>query len=79
LKFNQLMFALGNKTEEYTYGSIAICYSNKLPMHKYLNELRHINDDYSASVLQICDQLLRGNETKAQELIDYYAAAWRIK
>lgn len=79
MKFNQLMFALSNKTEDYTYGSIAICYNNKLPMHKYLNELRHINDDYSASVLQICDQLLRGNEIKAQELVDYYAIAWRIK
>lgn len=76
LNFNQLLFAISNRTEEYTYGSLAIAYNNKLPMYRYMNELRHIDDNYSATVLQICDRLIRGDVDKAQELIDYSAKHW---
>ena len=78
MNFNKLLFAISNRTEEYTYGSLAIAYSNKLPMYRYMNELRHINDNYSATVLQICDRLIRGDVDKAQELIDYYAKEWEL-
>ena len=78
MNFNQLLFTISNKTEEYAYGSLAIAYSNKLPMYRYMNELRHINDNYSATVLQICDRLIRGDVDKAQELIDYYAKEWEL-
>ena len=76
MNFNQLLFIISNKTEEYAYGSLAIAYSNKLPMYRYMNELRHINDDYSAVVLQICDCIIASRNDKAQELINEHAIKW---
>ncbi len=76
MNFNQLLFTISNKTEEYAYGSLAMCYTSKLPMYKYMNILRETNDMYSAVILQICDCILRKEDDKAQELIDYYAKHW---
>ena len=78
MNFNQLLFAISNKTEEYTYGSLAICYTNKLSMYKHMNTLRHVNDEYSATVLSICDCILRNDIKKMQELVDYYSKEWEF-
>lgn len=78
MNLNQLLFKLSNITEEYAYSSLAIAYSNKLSIYKYMNILRHVNDNYSATVLSICDCLLRNENEKAQKLIDYYAQNWGL-
>lgn len=78
MNFNQLLFKLSNRTEEYAYSSLAIAYSNKLSMYTYMNILRHVNDNYSATVLNICDCLLRNENDKAQKLIDYYSKEWEL-
>ena len=77
-EFNQMLFNISNKTSNYTYSSLAIAYSNKLDIYEYMNALRHVHDNYSATVLSICECLLRGNEIKALELIKYYNKEWEL-
>lgn len=77
-EFNQMLFNISNKTNNYTYSSLAIAYSNKLDMYEHMNVLRHVHDNYSATVLNICECLFRGNEIKALELIKYYNKEWEL-
>lgn len=77
-EFNQMLFNLSNKTSNYTYSSLAIAYSNKLDIYEYMNALRYVHDNYSATVLSICECLLRSNEIKALELIKYYNKEWEL-
>ena len=73
-----MLFNISNKTSNYTYSSLAIAYSNKLDIYEYMNVLRHVHDNYSATVLSICECLLRNDNKKAQELVDYYAQNWGL-
>ena len=68
--FQQLLNKLASVTSKQVYFDAFLDVAHKQSLYKAMNNIRGLNDEYAAHVLQIFNLKLRGDEGRAQILID---------
>lgn len=75
ISFQQLLNKIASVTHEQSYFDAFLDVAHKQSLYKAMNNIRGLNDEYAAHILQIFNLKLRGDEGRAQSLID---ALWDV-